>query len=318
MVQNRSIMEGKTAKSRGFAMRRGSFVILALVVCLFVTPALAPAQEAALKKPWFDSAGVPIHYIVTGKADGEPVVLIHGFTGSIERQWPRVIDALKKDYKVIAMDCRGHGSSGKPHDPKKYGIEMVNDVARLLDHLKIDKAHLAGYSMGASLALAFTVHHPERVRSLTMGGHGVPDPNRSKLLGELAESLDMGKGIGPLIIALAPQNKPSPTPEQIKLIDTAVLAVNDAKALACVIRSFNGNKDMLLSDKQIQEIRVPTAAFIGADDPLRPGVDQFKKLLPKTRVVVIDGADHITAFMRPEFVNGVHQFLNENRQPPKE
>ena len=60
-----------------------------------------------------------------------------------------VIDALKKDYKVIALDLRGCGGSGKPHDPKAYGIEMVNDVVRLLDHLKIDKAHIVGYSMSA-------------------------------------------------------------------------------------------------------------------------------------------------------------------------
>jgi len=82
---------------------------------------------------------VPIHYIVTGREDGEPVVLIHGFTASIDRQWPLVIDASRRTTRS-SHDCRGHGGSGKPHDPKKYGIEMINDVARLLDHLKIDKA----------------------------------------------------------------------------------------------------------------------------------------------------------------------------------
>jgi pimeloyl-ACP methyl ester carboxylesterase len=87
--------------------------------------------------------------IVTGRENGEPVVLIHGFASNIEAQWTPVIGALKKDYKVIAMDIRACGGSGKPHDSKKYGIEMMNDVARLLDHLKIDKAHIVGYSVSA-------------------------------------------------------------------------------------------------------------------------------------------------------------------------
>jgi pimeloyl-ACP methyl ester carboxylesterase len=295
-------------------MTRRSIAILSLVVCSYAAPIAVVAQEAGLKKPSFDSAGVPIHYVVEGRQEGEPVVLIHGFTATIETQWSPVIDALKKDYKVVALDCRGHGGSGKPHDPKMYGMEMVNDVVRLLDHLKIDKAHIVGYSMGTAIAMTFAIHHPERVRTLTAGGAGVPERGREKLFLELADSLEKGKGIGPLIIALTPKNQPKPTPETIKVIDTMVLSFNDGKALAAVIRSA-GNKDLLLSDKQIQGIRAPTLALIGADDPLRPGVDELKRLVPKTRVVVIDMADHITAFNRPEFVSGLRQFLDDNRRP---
>ena len=52
---------------------------------------------------------------------------------------------------AIAADCRGHGRSGKPRDGKQYGLEMVNDIVRLLDHPKVKKAHVVGYSMGAFL-----------------------------------------------------------------------------------------------------------------------------------------------------------------------
>ena len=78
------------------------------------------------------------------------MVLVHGFTANIQVQWgvPGVITKLEPDYKVIALDNRGHGKSDKPHDPKLYGPESVNDVVRLLDHLKIEKAHIVGYSMG--------------------------------------------------------------------------------------------------------------------------------------------------------------------------
>ena len=129
-------------------------------------------RRAGLKKPWFDSAGVPIHYVVKGREDGEPVVLIHGFTSSIEAAMDAGDRRSQEGLQGHRHGLRGCGGSGKPHDPKKYGIEMINDVARLLDHLKIDKAHIVGYSMGAGIGLLLAVHHPERVRTLTCCGAG--------------------------------------------------------------------------------------------------------------------------------------------------
>ena len=70
---------------------------------------------------------------------------------------------------MIAIDNRGHGLSDKPHDPQAYGINMVSDVVRLLDHLSIQKAHIVGYSMGGRIASVFLTEHPERVRTATLG-----------------------------------------------------------------------------------------------------------------------------------------------------
>ena len=86
----------------------------------------------------FDSKGVKIHYAVEGK--GEPVVLIHGLTSSAVMNWelPGTVRLLSSKYQVIAFDCRGHGQSGKPTGEDQYGVEMVEDVMRLLDHLKIE------------------------------------------------------------------------------------------------------------------------------------------------------------------------------------
>lgn len=98
------------------------------------------------------SDGVRIHYLEAGKqgATGAPVVLIHGYTGSAQGNWfaNGVADALAKRHWVVAIDCRGHGQSEKPHDPEKYGPQMARDVLELMDHLKIDRAHVHGYSMG--------------------------------------------------------------------------------------------------------------------------------------------------------------------------
>jgi len=83
---------------------------------------LAGACSVQAEDFFFNSAGVRIHYTVEGK--GEPVVLIHGWGVDIEWNWgePGIIKGLADHYQVIAIDNRGHGRSGKPHDPQQYGM----------------------------------------------------------------------------------------------------------------------------------------------------------------------------------------------------
>jgi pimeloyl-ACP methyl ester carboxylesterase len=167
--------------------------------------------------------------------------------------------------------------------------------------------------MGAGIALQVAARYPERVRTATLGGAGLPMPGREKLMESLADSLEQGKGLGPLIVALTPKEKPQPTEEQIKTIDAVLLARNDSKALAAVIRGGINDKELVLSEEKIKGIKVPMLALIGEVDPLRPGVDELKKRLPDVKVVVIDKADHITAFSRDEFVSGLKEFLDAHR-----
>ncbi len=118
--------------------------IAAALVCLASAPAFA-ADDG--KYAEFD--GVKIHYIDRGK--GEPIVLLHGGTSSLD-SWVRtgVVANLEKDFRVIAFDARGSGRSSKPHDPKAYGRQQALDVPRLLDALKLDRAHIVGFSLGSS------------------------------------------------------------------------------------------------------------------------------------------------------------------------
>jgi pimeloyl-ACP methyl ester carboxylesterase len=291
-------------------------LVPALAVCFVLVPGRLWADVPGLQKPYFDSDGVKIHYVVQGKEDGEPVLLIHGYTVNIDLQWTPVIKALSKDYKVIALDCRGHGGSEKPHDPKKYGLEMAKDAIRLLDHLKIDKAHVVGYSMGGSITLQIAARYPERVRTATVGGIGLPRPGANAFYATLADSLEQGKGFAPLILALTPKDRPKPTEEQMKQIDERLMAHNDVKALAAVMRGM-ADKDLPLSDEMVKGIKVPMLSLIGEIDPLKEGVDELKKRLPELQVVVIKKADHVTAFMNEEFVNGLKDFLDKHHAEKK-
>lgn len=132
----------------------------------------APRSMAAAESQFFDAKGVKIHYLVEGS--GEPVVLIHGLDSSAHLNWelPGVMDALAVDHQVIALDLPGYGDSDKPNDPSAYGQAWIEDVILLLDHLKIEKAHIVGYSMGGMVALKLIAEHPDRVLSGTLGGMG--------------------------------------------------------------------------------------------------------------------------------------------------
>ncbi|RPJ00766.1 MAG: alpha/beta hydrolase, partial [Candidatus Aminicenantes bacterium] len=148
-------------------MKSRSLFTLLVICCL--APRLMGADDGM-----FDSNGVKIRYVTAGT--GVPVVLIHGWMAD-SSMWGRDRDgntkldtARAEGFQLIALDCRGHGQSDKPHDPKMYGPEMAADVVRLLDHLKIKKAHLVGYSSGAFIAGKVAATHPKRVLSVVYAG----------------------------------------------------------------------------------------------------------------------------------------------------
>ncbi len=105
----------------------------------------------------FDSDGVRLNYELHGPEAGPPVVLVHGFASDYKLNWlgTRWQESLTgAGYRVIGLDCRGHGRSDKPHDPAAYAIDvMAADVRRLLDELGVPSAHYTGYSMGARIGL---------------------------------------------------------------------------------------------------------------------------------------------------------------------
>jgi pimeloyl-ACP methyl ester carboxylesterase len=276
---------------------------------------LVVVPSAAAQDKYFDSAGVKIRY--TEQGQGEPVLLIHGFGANLDMQWdlPGLIKALAKDYRVIAFDCRGHGRSAKPHDAKQYGREMVEDAVRLLDHLKIKKAHAVGYSMGAMITAKLLVMHPDRLLTATLGGAGPvrKEDSRPKFVEVLSDSLEQGKGITPLIDILTPKGKPKPSEDQIKTINQFFMAINDNKALAAVVRGW---MDLAVTDAELQANRVPTLAVIGELDPLKTGVDDLRGRLANAKTVVIADADHMTAFTRPEFLDSLKTFLEKHSARP--
>ncbi len=283
-----------------------ALVALAAFFVAVALPLSAVAAEAT-----FDSNGTKIRYIDEG--EGPALVLIHGFAGSADVQWVMggVVRAFATDYRVLALDCRGHGKSGKPHDVEKYGKEMSDDVVRLLDHLDIDKALVMGYSMGGMITLDVITEHPDRVIAAVPAGFGWnhPDTADNEFTRELATSLEEGRGFGPLFRGLTPEGEPAPTAEGTARIDGLLQAMNDTKALAAVVRGWKG---LTVTEKQLRANEVPTLLIIGGRDPLKTGVDALDGVMKNVEIVVLENADHMSAMSNPQFLAKAKAFLAEH------
>src|SRR5271156_3478607 len=147
----------------GFDLRR---------LCGYSNISARQRKRERLTMAYFDSNGVQIHFEEQGS--GDAVVLVHGFASRAEHNWAGDwIPTLAPRYRVVALDCRGHGKSGKPHDSAAYGGEtMGDDVIRLMDHLGIKRTFIMGYSMGGRIVTGLLMSHPERLRAAVLGGIG--------------------------------------------------------------------------------------------------------------------------------------------------
>jgi pimeloyl-ACP methyl ester carboxylesterase len=182
--------------------------------------------------PTFMSDGVEIAYLVGGPetdASRPPVLLIHGFASNIDMNWVStswVRDLTAAGHRVIAIDNRGHGKSQKLYETTDYsGPLMARDALRLLDHLKVERAHVIGYSMGARIAAFLAIQNPERVASLVFGGMG----------GNMVRPM---AGTGPIAVALEAahiDDVKNPTARTFRAF--AEQTRSDLKALAVCIRS---------------------------------------------------------------------------------
>jgi pimeloyl-ACP methyl ester carboxylesterase len=272
----------------------------------------APAADAT-----FDSNGVKIHYVTEGA--GVPVVLIHGWMGDSSmwgRDWAGNTKLKGADgFQVIALDCRGHGKSDKPHDPKQYGPEMAADVVRLLDHLKLEKAHLIGYSSGAYIVGRVAATHPDRVLSVVYGGQAPvtgAKPSHFSECEAFAKAVDEGQDLGSYLIAITPANRPKPTEAQAKAIAKFLYGGKDVKAFAAAGRGF---KDLEVTGEQLKKCSAPTLFIYGGNesDFVKGRIAAVHKLLGRGDVKVIDGGDHITTLAKPEFAAALERFLQTGK-----
>jgi pimeloyl-ACP methyl ester carboxylesterase len=277
---------------------RGSRAAYGLLLVLLAS---WPVVAAEPKEGFFQTSdGVKIHYLEAGSrsAPGAPVVLIHGYTGNARGNWflNGVADALARRHWVVAIDCRGHGQSEKPHDPQKYGPHMVSDVIELMDHLKIDKAHVHGYSMGGMITGQLLATHPERFITAAFGGSGVPEVDSEWK-------------------AKVPADKEGPDPQEAEA--SQKLQGNpdrDSEALRAV-RAYPwkaGERTKI----DLTRITIPVLAINGEFDGPNAKTHRMQRELAHFQSVVLPGKSHLTAIMAgyipPEYIASLVAFIDTN------
>ena len=110
--------------------------------------------------------GINFCYKIDGPKDGYPIFLIHGF-GVKKEVFIGQIKALSEKFKVIRADNRGSGKTDRPNQP--YTAELLaEDIKSLMDYLKIEQAHILGFSLGGMVAQTFVLNYPERVNKLIL------------------------------------------------------------------------------------------------------------------------------------------------------
>ena len=289
--------------------------LLAMFAAFCLAPCPADATDGM-----FDSNGVKIRYVTEGT--GEPVVLIHGWMAD-SSMWGRdpsgntkLNTAGAEGFQLIALDCRGHGQSDKPHDRKQYGAEMAADVVRLLDHLKIEKAHLIGYSMGAFIAGKVAATHPKRVLSVVYGGQaplvaGMKSTGSSEV-DIFAKAVDEGRDLGSYIIAVMPAGRPKPTEAQASAMAKFMFNGKDVKALAAAGLSFDG---LEVTRKQLRKCKAPVLFIHGGNesDHVKDRVAAARKLLGRGELKIVAGGDHGTTLIKPEFGSALLEFLRTGK-----
>ncbi|MFX1571791.1 MAG: alpha/beta fold hydrolase [Promethearchaeota archaeon] len=262
--------------------------------------------------PFFNNEGIKIYYEVEG--EGPPVIMIHGWAASLEGNWKQAkwVEVLKNDYKVILLDCRGHGKSDKPLDPTQYGAHMTDDIVKLLDHLSIQKANFFGYSMGARLSYELLLRKQELFISAILGGFVLQFPSDE----QRSEAQKRGNDMIEAIQTKNIDEIKNPAALRVRKIISAYkdFDLQNLDALAAVLKGgFLRQRSSIQTKAQMEEalkkINVPVLTVVGSDD--FPGDKTLvAQLVPDACHFQIQGKDHINVVPDPKFHMIVKAFLD--------
>src|ERR1700752_1056256 len=246
--------------------------------------------------PSFQHDDVEIAYLDEG--EGDPIFLVHGFASTKNVNWVYptwVSDLRKSGRRVVALDNRGHGESGKRYNPAYYPIPMMaGDVIALMDHLKIERADIMGYSLGARMTAWLGLTRPERLRSAILGGIGMAmvdggGPGENVAVALEAPSLDdVSDPVGRTFRAFADQTR------------------SDRRALAACLRGSRG----LMSREEAARITVPTLIAVGTTDEVAGSAHALREIIPGSKGLDIPNRDHMRAVGDKVYKAGVAEFLS--------
>ena len=231
------------------------------------------------------SDGVELAYERHGQ--GPAIVLVHGFGSSRTQNWKSTGwygGLAEAGFSLVAMDCRGHGDSGKPHDEKLYSHDrMADDVVAVMTTSGHEAALILGYSMGGFIGLRLLAAHPERVIKLAVAGVGEM---------YLQDGITSPQARAKLADALVTPDKDSITDPRAKMFRAfADQPGKDRLALAACMRAMSPH----LPRETLAHLQRPVLVVNGGDDLTAGRPDPLAEALADGHAVTIAGRDHMSA-----------------------
>lgn len=257
-----------------------------------------------------------IHYTIYENKENAPwVTFVHGAGGS-SSIWFKQIRDFQKQYNVLLLDLRGHGNSNqqiKIAFKQKYTFSaLANDILEVLDHLKIEKSHFVGISLGTILIRQLAEMHPERVQSMILGGAILKMNFRSQILMRLG---NMFKYVLPYLVLykfFAFVIMPNKNHKQSRL-----LFINEAKKLYQkeFIKWFKLTAEInpILKWFRQEELNIPTLYIMGEEDYMfLPSVRKVvEKHFKSSKLCVVEQCGHVVNIEQPVIFNtNVLFFIN--------
>ena len=242
------------------------------------------AQNGDAKGSYASVNGLKMYYEIHGS--GQPLVLLHGSFGFIEG-WATVLPTLVKTHQVIAVELQGHGHTNDLDRPLTYE-QMAEDVAALLQQLKIKDADLFGYSMGGTVALGIAIRHPELVRKLAILGSCAGSPRDAFEPEAYKQYQSIPADFAPPVLK-APYDRMSPDPSQWLVLVAKVKNMG---------RDFKG-----YSAAELKTIKAQALIMFGDREGIRPehAVEMYR-LIPNSQLAIFPGGDHFMLFISPDKV----------------
>jgi pimeloyl-ACP methyl ester carboxylesterase len=245
-----------------------------------------------------------MYHEIHGDAAGTPLVLLHGGGSSIDVTYGRILPFLARHRTVIGVDEQGHGRTSDRDAPVRF-TSSADDVAALLEHLKVERADVMGFSNGASVALQLAIRHPARVRKLIFASSIT---KRSGAIGPFWDYIDKAS------FANMPQQlkdaflAENPDPEKLRRMHD-----KDLERMQHFVET---------SDEDVKSVQAPTLILLGDRDVPTPAhAIELSQLLPNARIMILPGGhgDYLGELIvgspssrYPELTAGLlEEFLND-------
>ncbi|MEN9835106.1 MAG: hypothetical protein RL011_1299 [Pseudomonadota bacterium] len=260
-----------------------------------------------------------LYYEVHGS--GQPIVLLRGL-GRTVKHWLGYEKQLAKHARVITIELRGMGLSSQRYRWRDDLFANADDVIKVLDHLQIEKAHIAGISLGGMVTLATGLKFADRVQSLvvmntSIAGQGTLrlSPKGVMVLSQVVRYRDERFHSSLVDVLVSPSCDPVHKSELSKAY--AQIAELHGFGAVTVIKQLLGAGRFLVK-KRLKNLSIPTLVVYGSDDQFVPNINSRKlaKLLPVAEVVEIEGAGHeITADKPDELTDAITDWVGKNSIP---